>query len=125
TIVGGSATAIGTSTNLLVVTIAADLGMRELQMFDFALPVLIVGSVAIAYLWLIAPRLIPDRRPPLTDIAPRVFDAKLRVSENSFAQGKTLAEVLAHTQSRMRVSRIARGNHSLVKLPSVTIAAGD
>src|SRR5690606_16810996 len=125
TIIGGSATTIGTSTNLLVVAVAADLGMRELQMFDFALPVLIVGSVGILYLWLVAPRLIPDRRPPLTDIAPRVFDAKLRINEGSFAEGKTFAEVLAQTQGRMKVSRIARGSLSLVKLPSVVLAAGD
>jgi di/tricarboxylate transporter len=125
TIIGGAATTIGTSTNLLVVTIAADLGMREMQMFDFALPIFIVGSVAILYLWLIAPRLIPDRRPPLTDVAPRIFDAKLRINEDSVARGKTLAEVLALTQGRMKVSRVARGNLSLVKLPSVVIAAGD
>src|SRR5690606_13032097 len=110
TIIGGSATTIGTSTNLLVVAVAADLGMRELAMFDFAPPVLIVGTAALLYLWLVVPRLIPDRRPPLTDVAPRVFDAKLRINEGSFADGKTLAEVLAQTQGRMKVSRIARGN---------------
>jgi di/tricarboxylate transporter len=125
TVIGGMSTTIGTSTNLLVVVIAADLGMRELQMFDFALPVFIVGSIAILYLWLIAPRLIPDRRPPLTDVSPRVFDAKLRVNEGSFAQGRTLAEVLAYTKGRMKVSRIARGSLSLVKLPSVVLAVGD
>jgi len=125
TIIGGSATTIGTSTNLLVVAIAADLGMRELQMFDFALPVLIVGSLAVLYLWLIAPRLIPDRRPPLTDLAPRMFEAKLRINDDSFAAGKTLAEVLAHTGGRMKVLRIARGNFSLVKLPSVVLNPGD
>ena len=125
TIIGGSATTIGTSTNLLVVAVAADLGMRELAMFDFAPPVLIVGTAALLYLWLVAPRLIPDRRPPLTDVAPRVFDAKLRINEGSFADGKTLAEVLAQTQGRMKVSRIARGNLSLVKLPLVVLAAGD
>lgn len=125
TIIGGAATTIGTSTNLLVVAVAADLGMRELGMFDFAFPVLVVGVFAILYLWLVAPRLIPDRRPPLTDIAPRVFDAKLRVNEGSPAEGKTLAEVLALTQGQMKVSRIARGTLSLVKLPSVIITAGD
>ena len=125
TVIGGTATTIGTSTNLLVVAIAADLGMRELEMFDFALPVFIVGSVAILYLWLIAPRLIPERKPPLTDVSPRVFDAKLRVNEDSAANGRTLAEVLALTRGRMKVSRIARGNLSLVKLPSVVITAGD
>src|SRR5690606_5753327 len=125
TVIGGTATTIGTSTNLLVVAIAADLGMRELEMFDFALPVFIVGSVAILYLWLIAPRLLPERKPPLTDVSPRVFDAKLRVNEDSAANGRTLAEVLALTRGRMKVSRVARGNLALVKLPSVVIAAGD
>ncbi|MFO7287685.1 MAG: SLC13 family permease [Gammaproteobacteria bacterium] len=125
TIIGGAATTIGTSTNLLVVAVAADLGMRELEMFDFALPVLIVGSVAILFLWLVAPHLIPDRRAPLTDVSPRVFDAKLRINEGSAADGKTLAEVLALTQGRMKVSRIARGNLSLVRLPYVVLAAGD
>ncbi len=125
TIIGGMATTIGTSTNLLVVSIAADLGMREMQMFDFALPVFIVGSIALVFLWLVAPRLLPDRRPPLTDVAPRIFDAKLRINDDSAAAGKTLAEVLALAGGRMRVSRVARGNLSLVKLPSVTIVAGD
>ncbi|MBN1239749.1 MAG: SLC13 family permease [Gammaproteobacteria bacterium] len=125
TIVGGSATTIGTSTNLLVVTISADLGMRELQMFDFALPVFMVGGVAILYLWLIAPRLLPNRRPPLTDVAPRLFDAKLRINDGGFADGRTLSDVLAHTKGTLRVSRVARGSLSLVKLPSVVINAGD
>jgi di/tricarboxylate transporter len=125
TIVGGSATTIGTSTNLLVVSVAADLGMREMRMFDFAMPVFIVGGVAIVYLWLIAPRLLPNRKPPLTDVAPRIFDAKLRINDGGFADGRTLAEVLAHTKGRLKVSRVARGSLSLVKLPSVVINAGD
>ena len=125
TVIGGTATTIGTSTNLLVVSIAADLGVREMQMFDFALPVFIVGSIAIVFLWLVAPRLLPPRKPPLTDVSPRIFEATLRVNESSVAQGKTLTEVLARTKGRMRVVRITRGALTLMKLPYVTIAAGD
>ena len=40
TLIGGMATAIGTSTNLLVVNIAADMGQRRFEMFDFTLPVI-------------------------------------------------------------------------------------
>ena len=58
-IMGGMATTIGTSTNLLVVNVAEDMGMDAFNMFDFALPVLMAGTFAVIYLWLIAPKLIP------------------------------------------------------------------
>ena len=47
TSVGGMATSIGTSTNLLVVAVAADLGAGRLGMFDFAFPAMVAGSAAI------------------------------------------------------------------------------
>lgn len=125
TMIGGSATTIGTSTNLLVTSIAADLGMPEMQMFDFALPIFIVGGVAILYLWLIAPELLPDRRPPLTDVEPRIFDSRLKVNEGTFADGKTLGDVLMQTNGAMKVASIVRGNLALMKLPSVGLKAGD
>ena len=124
TIIGGSATTIGTSTNLLVLSVAADLGMPEMQMFDFAMPIFIVGGVAILYLWIMAPRLLPDRRPPLTDTVPRIFDSRLRIEEGSYADGKRLSELLAHTGG-MKVSKITRSDLALVKLPFASIKAGD
>jgi Na+/H+ antiporter NhaD/arsenite permease-like protein len=47
TIVGGMGTTIGTSTNLLVVSVASDLGLPRMQMFDFFLPAAIASAVAI------------------------------------------------------------------------------
>jgi di/tricarboxylate transporter len=125
TIIGGMSTTIGTSTNLLVVSIAHDMGMRELQMFDFALPVFIVGGVAILYLWLVAPRLLPVRQPPLTDVSPRHFDSRLRINAGSRADGISLADLLALAKGKLRIRRIMRGDLSLARLPSLTITAGD
>ncbi|MBT8137019.1 MAG: SLC13 family permease [Gammaproteobacteria bacterium] len=126
TLVGGMATTIGTSTNLLVVGIAADLGLPRMGMFYFTLPVLLAGSVGILFLWLIAPRLLPERRAPMGDTSPRIFNAVLYINEDSFANGKTLSEVLGRTENRMAVSRIQRGEGLFVaKLPSVTIQPGD
>jgi len=126
TILGGMSTTIGTSTNLLVVGIAADLGQARLDMFDFALPVAIVGAVGLLFLWLVGPRLLPERVPPLEDTSPRVFSAQLHVDEDSFAAGKTLSEVLARTGGRMRVDRIRRSESLFVaKLPSVKLQPGD
>ena len=126
TIIGGMATTIGTSTNLLVVGISQDLGLKEFAMFDFAIPVVIVGGVAILFLWLLAPRLLPDRVPPLADTTPRVFSGQLFITEESFAAGKTLSEVLAKTNGQMRVERIQRSESLfLAKLPSVKLLPGD
>ena len=47
TLVGGMATTIGTSTNLLVVSVAADMGLRRFQMFDFFMPVAIAAAAGI------------------------------------------------------------------------------
>ena len=126
TLVGGMATTIGTSTNLLVVAIAADQGVPRLEMFDFALPAVIVGSVGMVYLWLVAPRLLPERKPPMTDTAPRVFSAVLHIHANSAACGLRFAECLALTENEMRVERIERGEDlSVTRLPSVNIRDGD
>lgn len=126
TIIGGMATTIGTSTNLLVVGIAGDLELATINMFDFALPAAIVGGVGLAFLWLIVPRLLPDRVPPMQDITPRVFSGHLFVKEGSFADGKTLSEVLAKTNGQMRVDRIQRSESLfLAKLPSVKFQPGD
>jgi di/tricarboxylate transporter len=126
TIIGGMATTIGTSTNLLVVGISRDMGLTEFGMFDFALPVVIVGGVAILFLWLVAPRMLPNRLPPLADTTPRVFNSQLFVKEGSFAAGKTLSEVLAKTNGQMRIDKIQRSESLfLAKLPSVTLQPGD
>ena len=61
---GGMLTGIGTSTNLLILSIAADLGMQPMGIFDFSSIALLAFAVALPYLWLIAPRLLPDTTRP-------------------------------------------------------------
>ena len=125
TLIGGMATTIGTSTNLLVVGFATELGMPKLQMFDFTLPVAIAGGAGLMFLWLIAPRILPKREPLLADTSPRIFNAMLHIGEDSDIRGKSLSEVLAKTNNRMKVERIQRGDGLfLAKLPSVSIQGG-
>ncbi len=126
TIIGGMSTTIGTSTNLLVVGISQDMGMHTFSMFEWVLPVTIVGGVAIVFLWLVAPRMLPDRTPPMADTTPRIFSGQLHIKEGGFAAGKTLSEVLAKADGNMRVDKIQRSESlQLAKLPSVTIQPGD
>jgi len=126
TLLGGMATTIGTSTNLLVVGIAADLGLHQFSMFDFALPVLVSGLFGLFYLWLVAPRLLPPRQALLSDMSPRIFDALLYINQESFANGKTLAEILEKTDRRMKVDKIQRGvGLNVTRLPTAELREGD
>ncbi|MCW8905105.1 SLC13 family permease [Sedimenticola sp.] len=126
TLLGGMATTIGTSTNLLVVGIAADLGLHQFGMFDFALPVVVAGSSGLLYLWLVAPRLLPPRQALLSDMSPRIFDALLHINQESFANGKTLAEILEKTDRRMKVDKIQRGvGLNVTRLPTAELREGD
>lgn len=126
TLLGGMATTIGTSTNLLVVGVAADLGVPRMGMFDFVLPASIAGGVGILYLWLIAPRLLPDRSPRLKDTSPRVFESLLYIGEDSVANGLTLTEVRKLAGGGFQVLNIERGEGlSVTRLPSVKLKQGD
>lgn len=125
-ILGGMATTIGTSTNLLVVNVAADMGMDPFNMFDFLGPAAIGAGFAILYLWLVVPRVLPERQPPMQDARSRLYTAQIRVNENSPVVGCTLAEAIERTDDSMRVETIQRGQGAFINpLPDVVLLAGD
>ena len=125
-LIGGMATTIGTSTNILGVGVARDLGVGPFYLFDLTPPVAFAGGLGLLFVWFAAPYLLPDRRPLLSDTAPRLFSAALYVNEGTYAHGRTLAEVLARTQNRLRLERVQRGEDlTVTRLPSMTLQAGD
>ncbi|MGA9573041.1 MAG: SLC13 family permease [Lysobacterales bacterium] len=125
-IVGGMATTIGTATTLLVVNVAADMGMNRFNMFDFLGPVLVSGSVAILYLWLIAPRILPKRLPPMNRGVSRVYTAQIKLSTSSPVVGQTLADAIARTGESVKVETIQRGKGVFINpLPDVKLRTGD
>ncbi len=126
TLVGGMTTTIGTSTNLLVISIAADLGLQRFNMFDFFLPASIAGGIAILYLWIIAPRLLPRRDTPLSDMSPRIFTGHLHIADENPSIGKTISEVYELAGRQINIIEIQRGPNIIIKpLPDVTLASGD
>jgi len=126
TLIGGMGTTIGTSTNLLVVSVAADMGMQRFGMFDFLLPVVVAGGIGLLYLWLIAPRMIPERYPPMTDVSYRVYETQLTIPENSRYVGRKLTKLFHKVGPELHVRRILRGkNLYITPLPDVRIRAGD
>ena len=126
TLVGGMTTTIGTSTNLLVVSVANDLGLPRMQMFDFFLPASIASGVAILYLWLVAPRLLDETEIDLTDSSPRLFQARLHLDENSSCIGKSIAQTKEMASGSLNnIVRVKRGDHQIYPLPDAILQTGD
>ena len=126
TIIGGMSTTIGTSTNLLIVSVSEDLGLPRLQMFDFTLPAIIAAGAGLIYLWLVAPRLLPARPSLLAGNAPRVFNAVIELGEKSPFAGKPLSELVREIGEEIRITNIQRGSAAaLVRLPTLLLQAGD
>ena len=92
-LLGGLATTIGTSTNILVVSIAVDLGMREMGVFHFTPIVLGASLIALPYIWLVMPRQLPDNR-VIDETEKRRFHARLRIGAESAFAGQSLADIL-------------------------------
>lgn len=125
-LIGGMSTSIGTSTNLLVVSIAADLGMRRFNVFDFYPVAMMAGVVGLLYLWLVLPRLLTSRTSPIQQEPPRRFAASMNVREDGYANGRTLEEVCAKTDGRLRIEDIERGDSTfLARQPSLVLRKGD
>jgi di/tricarboxylate transporter len=91
-LIGGMATTIGTSTNILVTSIAVDLGQPQMSVFHYTPIVIIAAAVALPYLWLVMPRLLGDNT-IATDGQRRMFHTRLRVGSESMLAGEELDAV--------------------------------
>jgi di/tricarboxylate transporter len=91
-LIGGMATTIGTSTNLLVVSIAGDLGLPPMSVFHFTPIVLMAAAVALPFIWLVLPRLLPDNSVEAGH-EPRRFLATLRLGGEGPARNRPLADL--------------------------------
>ena len=118
-LIGGMATTIGTSTNLIVVAIAADLGVGPFSLFSFYPLVAMAAVPALAYLWIVAPRLLGKVEAPAEDLSSELFDAELHVEADSWLDGRKLSEALDATGKQMRIVKIRRKATTVLPLPSL------
>ncbi|MCF7876690.1 anion permease, partial [Candidatus Bipolaricaulota bacterium] len=94
---GGTLTLIGTSTNILASEISGRLIGHPFSMFEFTKLGAIVLLVGGAYLLFIAPRLLPERVPPIENYGKQYglkdYVAEVAVHEESPLAGLTVEEV--------------------------------
>ncbi len=124
-LIGGMATTIGTSTNLIVVALAASLGVRAFGLFDWFGLVALAAVPALAYLWLLAPRLLRQVPALEQNLSDDVFNAELHVDDGSPLAGQPLSAALTAVQPRVQLVGLRRGSRILPPLPSRRLQVGD
>jgi di/tricarboxylate transporter len=131
-ILGGCATLIGTSTNLVVNSLVVDQniipGLKPLNIFDFSfvgVPMIIIGIV---YLVLFSNKLLPSRKDfaeTLSDNT-REYIAEVRVSEKAHYIGKTIAEAEFRNLKGLFLVEIIRGEEAIKPVtPQTKILSDD
>ncbi|MEN9518396.1 MAG: hypothetical protein RLZZ381_984 [Cyanobacteriota bacterium] len=131
TVLGGMITVIGTSTNVLASGIAKDLGYGEFGLFQFSALGIITFLIGLAYLALIAPRLLPNRKNIESDLVSEGYGledyvTEVIVSPTSKLIGQTFRSAQLQRDSQVDVLEIIRDRERLPQpVTSRTIRAED
>ena len=128
-IFGGTCTLIGTSTNIIVSSIAADSGYETFSMFELAaigIPLFLAGGL---YLTVFAGKLLPSRETMssiLSEEERREYLLEAFIKENSPEVGQKLEETRLGQVKRLRVAEILRNGVRLRgELMTTELQAGD
>ncbi len=128
-IIGGACTLIGTSTNLLVSSMAEEAGYGAFSMFEFLALGLILLVVGVAYVVLVPMRRLPDRV-GASDLTTKYklssFLTEVQAPEGSSLIGANVADAHINERFRLTVLEILRGAERIaVELRSTPIRGGD
>lgn len=118
TILGGSITLIGTSTNLVVSGLAVDAGFEPLGMFDFTLvglPMLVIG---ILYLVFFGNKKLPNHQDHMESLVntPREYFIETAVLEGSPLIGKSVEEAQLRNLKGLYLVEIIREGHAITPI---------
>ena len=126
---GGVCTLIGTSTNILVSSIAEESGQKAFSMFEFAPLGLILFAIGMGYMFLIGIRLIPDRRAEgdlIESFKLQEYITEVVLLENAPSVGKAIKDAPITRDIAMTIIEVHRGEEMFaVPSPEMVLRAGD
>jgi di/tricarboxylate transporter len=125
---GGVCTLVGTSTNILVNSLAASAGLVGFGMFEFARLGVVMVVVGVAYLLIVGRHMLPQREGETQTIDKyRLADylAEFTVPEGSSLVGKSWDEAMGDKADGTRLIKIIRKDATIWSAPTEPVQAGD
>lgn len=113
-ILAGTCTLIGTSTNIIVSDLSYEQGFGELSMFELSIIGVPIALIGIIYLIMVTPKLLPSLANPichLGDTEHRQYLAELKIPSKSNLIGKNPNEVFKTRYKEMDVLELIRLSH--------------
>ncbi len=126
---GGVCTLIGTSTNILVSSIAEEAGLRAFSMFEFAPIGLLLFLIGMIYMLTIGIKLIPDRRVEgdlIESFSLQEYITEVVLHETAASVGKAIKDAPLIHEGDLAIIEVIR-NEKAFSVPSadMVLEAGD
>ena len=129
TILGGTCSVVGTSTNILVLGFCQQQGYNDIRMFTMTPLGLIYCLVGLIFIWTYGRKFLPNRETLSTLLpqsASRDFLLQVRVKSNSPLVGKSALDVLRADLAGLRLMEVRRRGVSLSEdLTEISLEKGD
>ncbi len=126
---GGVCTLIGTSTNILVSSIAEDAGQDPFSMFELAPMGMVLFVIGMGYMFLVGIRLIPDRRAEgdlIESFRLQEYITEIVLLQNAPSVGKAIKNAPITRDVELTIIEVHRGKEVFsVPSPDMILEAGD
>jgi len=113
-ILAGTSTLIGTSTNIIVSDLSATYGFGELGMFELSALGVPIAIIGIVFIFLFSPRILPALTSPICEIGSnrgRKYLAELLINRDSELLGRDPVTAFLEKYPSIQVTELIRYNH--------------